>query len=628
MEFLKEVFTEERVIPPLFKYKTINFEQYKQIYKESLKPEFWAKEAGNLLWERPWSVLIEGDPPATRWFVGGLLSPYKNILGRHAGNWIWDKIALIWRGEEGLIKAYTYSDLDNLVVKYSGVLKALGVEKGDWVMFYAPPTPEVIALMLAAVRIGAPIEPVFTGFGYGDLALRIDDRRPKLLVTVDAFPRRGRPIKVKDVVDKALKSVKHLPKVLVVRRMGIDVELRGGMDVVLDDVSPVNAEEAVVESSHPLFGLHIGYDEGLGFIAHSTGGFLTQTYATTRWIGLRPRDTYFCTVLPGWITGVTYVLFGPFMVGSTVVIYEGGPDYPQWDIWWSILEEYAVTVFLTTAGALRVLSRQDPELLRAHNLDMLKLILTTAEPMETKYWRWAYQYVGTGTVPSIDSLPEKLSGRIPVIHMFIQTELGTFITGSLPNYTFVPIAPGSVGPPMPGFYIDVVDENGNSVRGARGWLVVKSPWPAMPVEYNEWYVKKWRGGVYYTGDYAVMSNDMNIIPLGRADTVMKVNGYRISPAMLEKAALLVVGVEDAVAFAVRDPQKFETPILIIKGNANPEEVRRVVRDFVGPIADPAKVIAVDNIPRINKVMLRQILKTYLWENFAEEALNKLFVNIY
>ncbi|MGC9119284.1 MAG: AMP-binding protein [Thermoproteus sp.] len=619
-ELLRELYSDERVVPPLFKYKAVSPSQYERIYRESLRPEFWAREAAGLVWERPWSKILEGEPPSVRWFVGGLLSPYKNVIGRHAGTWVWEKIALIWRGEEGLVKAYTYSDLDRLAVKYSGVLKALGVGRGDWVMFYAPPTPEVLALMLASARIGAPFEPVFTGFGHGDLAARIEDRRPKVLVTVDAFPRRGRPVRVKDAVDKALRLTRHIPKVLVVRRMGVDVELLGGRDILLDDVPSTDADEAVVEPSHPLFGLHVGYDGGLGRVVHGAGGYLAQTYATTRWIGLRPRDTYFCTVLPGWITGITYVVFGPLMVGSTVVVYEGGPDYPQWDIWWSVLEEYAVTVFLTTAGALRLLSRQDPKLLEAHNLDTLKLILTTAEPMEVKYWKWAYQYVGTGTAPSIDSLPERLSGRAPVIHMFIQTELGTFVTGSLPNYVFVPIAPGSVGPPMPGFYIDVVDDSGASVRGRPGQLVVKAPWPAMPVEYSEWYAERWRGGVYYVGDYAVMADDMNIFPLGRSDAVMKVNGYRISPAVLEKAALSLPGVEDAVAFAVRDPQKFEAPVLIIKGSAQPEDVRRAVREYAGPIADPAKVVAVEEIPAVDKGALRRALKAYMRSGAVDERI--------
>jgi len=618
-DLLREIYSDERVVPPLFKYKTISPAQYLRIYKDSLRPEFWAGEAAQLLWERRWTKVLEGEPPAVRWFPDGLLSPYRNIVGRHEGTWIWEKPALIWRGEEGVTRVLTYSDLDGMAKSYSGVLKTLGVDKGDWVMFYAPPTPEVVALMLAAVRLGAPIEPVFTGFGYGDLAARVDDTKPKLLVTVDAFPRRGRPIKVKETVDKALGLAKWRPKVLVVERMGVDVKLVEGRDHRLEDVRAEPAEEAVVESTHPLFGLHVGYNGGLGLVVHGAGGYLTQTYATTRWMGLRPRDTYFCTVLPGWITGVTYVLFGPLMVGSTVVVYEGGPDYPHWDMWWSVIEDYAVTVFLTTAGALRVLSRQDPELLKGHNLDTLKLILTTAEPMEVKYWKWAYHYVGTGTVPSIDSLPEKLSGRIPVIHMFIQTELGTFATGSLPNYTFVPIAPGSVGPPMPGFHIDVVDEVGNSVRGRPGLLVVKSPWPAMPVQYPRWYAERWRNGVYYVGDYAVMTEDMNIFPLGRSDTVMKINGYRITPEVLEKAAEATPGVKRAVVIGVRDSQKFETPVVVYIGDVQPDELKKRIREYVGPIAEPAKIVVVEAMPDTPKPELRAALKAYLWRGASAEG---------
>jgi acetyl-CoA synthetase len=479
-------------------------------------------------------------------------------------------------------------------------------------MFYAPPTPEALALMLASVRIGAPIEPVFTGFGYGDLAMRINNRRPRLLVTVDAFPRRGRPIRIKDAVDKALGLVKHVPRVLVIQRMGVDLNMVAGRDTFLGDVSPVNSQEVVVESSHPLFGLHVGYEEGLGPVTHGTGGYLVQTYSTTRWMGLRPRDTYFCTVLPGWITGITYVLFGPLMVGSTVVIYEGGPDYPQWDAWWSILEEYAVTVFLTTAGALRMLSKQDPELLRIHNLDMLRLILTTAEPMNIGTWRWTYQYVGTGTVPSIDSLPSQLSGRIPVIHMFIQTELGTFIAGSLPNYTFTPLVPGSVGPPIPGFHVDVVNDEGLPIRNRIGHLVIRSPWPAMPIEYSGGYAMRWRGGIYYVGDLAVMDNDMYIFPLGRSDTVMKVNGYRISPGEIEDAAKSLPWVKDALVVGYPDEQKFETPLVIVSGSGNPNDVRNRVREYVGPIADPGRVVVVESFPKASRDSLRTILKRHLW----------------
>jgi acetyl-CoA synthetase len=300
------------------------------------------------------------------------------------------------------------------------------------------------------------------------------------------------------------------------------------------------------------------------------------------------------------------------MIGSTVVIYEGGPDYPHWDRWWSILERYAVTVFLTTGGALRILSRQDIELLRAHNLDMLRLILTTAEPLEVSVWRWAYEYVGTGTVPAIDSVPSKLSGRVPIIHMFIQSELGTFVTGSLPNYTFVPLVPGSVGPPMPGFNLDVVDEAGNSVRGSVGYLVVKSPWPAMPIEYPVEFAKRWVGDIYYVGDYALMDYDLNIYVIGRSDAVMKVNGYRISPGDIEAILKKIPGVRRVVVAGLPDEQKFEVPFVLIEGEVDEATIRRIIRTEIGPIADPGRVVVLKELPDMPIDELRIRLKRHLW----------------
>ncbi|ACB39333.1 AMP-binding protein [Pyrobaculum neutrophilum] len=567
----------EAVVPPSLKWKTVDFSLYFKLYGESVRDvfRFWMGEAGRLVWRRPPSKAYEGGV----WFPDGELSPYENVVGRHRGSWVWDKVALVWESEEGEVRAYTYGDLDRLVGEMAGVLRGLGVGRGDWVVFYAPPTPEVVALMLAAVRIGAPFEPVFTGWGWYALARRVASRRPKAVVTVDAFPRRGRPVRVKEAVDKA---VPEEVRVLVVPRMGVGVARRRN-DVLLEEVERAPWEEAVVPSGHPLFGLHAGYPEGPRPLTHRAGGYLTQTYATTRWLGVRPRDTYFCTVLPGWITGVTYVLFGPLMVGSSVVVYEGGPDYPHWDRWWSIIERYAVTVFVTTAGALRYLSRQDPELLKRHNLDTLRLIITTAEPMEVEIWRWTYQYVGTGTAPTVDSLPEKLSGRIPVIHSFIQTEFGTFVTGPLPDYVFTPLKPGSAGPPMPGFALDVVDELGNPVRGRPGRLVAKAPWPATPAELEF-------SGVYDTGDLAVMDGDLYIFPMGRRDGVLKVNGYRISPGEIKEALWRALGAEAEVG-KVRDPLKFEAPVVKVKGGHRAEDVRRLVREMVGPIAEPAEVVA-------------------------------------
>jgi len=570
------------VIPPYLKYKTISTDELKKLYRSSIEDvySFWMREAEQLVWRvKPTKVFERGV-----WFIDGMLSPYENLLGRHRNTFIWDKVAVIWEDENGEIRVLTYSQLDALVSKMAGVLKSLGVGQGDWVLFYAPPTPEILALAHAAVKLGAPFEPVFTGWGWWALAKRVANRRPKLVVTVDAFPRKGKAVKTKEVVDRA---VPEDVKVLVVERMAVRVGRRRN-DVFLQEVEPGGfVEDVVVAAGHPLFGLHAAYREGPRPITHATGGYLVQTYATTRWIGVRPRDTYFCTVIPGWITGVTYLLFGPFMVGATVVIYEGGPDYPHWDRWWFIIERYAVTVFITTAGAMRHLSRQDPELLKRHNLDTLRLIVTTAEPFEEDVWRWTYQYVGTGTTPAVDSVPEKLTGRIPVIHAFIQTELGTFVTGQLPNYIFTPLKPGSAGPPMPGFYIDVVDDEGKPVRGVSGRLVVKAPWPALPLQPQVF------NGIYDTGDMAVMDEDLYIYPRGRRDGVMKVNGYRMSPGEIEEAIKSALGIE-ATVHGVKDPLQFETPVVYIKGGATSEEVKKVVREYVGPIAEISEVIHVSH----------------------------------
>jgi len=301
-------------------------------------------------------------------------------------------------------------------------------------------------------------------------------------------------------------------------------------------------------------------------LTHSVGGYLVQTYATSKWIGLRPHDTYFCTVWPGWITGITYTLFGPLMIGATVILYEGGPDWPSWTRWLEILERYAVTLFLTTGGALRILSKNlNIEELKKHNIDTLRAILVTAEPLEVDTWGWVYRYIGTGETPIIDSIPESLTGRIPVINMYIQSELATFITGNLINYTFTPLLPGSVGTPIPGFNIDVVDDYGNPIVNSIGRVVVKDPWPAIPIEAPEEFYNRWYKGFYDTGDYGLANEHRYIYILGRSDCVIKTSGYRISPGCIEKIIEKIEGVERAIVVGYPDDIRFEKIFVLIEG---------------------------------------------------------------
>lgn len=619
---LKLVHTEEAFVNPSMKWKAIPIDEYRAIYEASLRDleGFWAREASRLRWRAAWRETREGTPPRVRWFVGGSISAYENVVGRHRGSWIWNKPALIWESEDWQVEVVTYAELDQLTAKLAGALRATGVREGEWVLFYAPPAPQVLALMLAAVRIGAPFEPVFTGFGHWMLAERLAARQPRLLVTVDGFLRRGRVVDTISAARRALERHKGDCTLVVVERVGSANLSRG--ELSFDDLlaaGDTHGGSFSGPSEHPLFGLSPAYEDGFKPLTHATGGYLAQVYATSRWVGLRPRDTYFCTVWPGWITGVSYVVFGPLMVGSTVVTYEGGPDWPGWDRWWDIVETYAVTLLLTTGSALRLLSKKAPSLPRSRSMDTLREILVTAEPLEASVWDWAYRVVGSGFTPIVDSIPERISGRIPVVNVYVQSELGTFATGNLMNYAFPPLLPGSVGPSMPGFHLDVVDERGGSVRGRIGELVVRDPWPAIPIEFPEEFAKAWSPGYYRTGDYALMRPDGYIFVLGRRDAVMKVSGYRLSPGAIERAIEESLGVRAVVASAP-DELKFETPIVLVEGEGSVEKVREVVRSLVGPIASPDAVLSVEKLPEASRGTIRRVLKKAAWERLEGEEL--------
>jgi acetyl-CoA synthetase len=591
-DLLKALATPERITPPSMKWKTVTPSEYRRIYEESIKDpySFWSRIARGLKWTKPWSIVAEGNPPGVEWFVDGLINPYYNIIGKHRDTFVWSKPAIIWEGEEGDARVLTYSELDTLVSRVSSALVNNGVKPGDWVLIYSPPLIEVIATALASVKIGAPFETVFTGFGYYELARRIRDVQPRVVFTASGFPRRGKTIDTLSTVRKAVEASGFKGRVVVYERMGLPTlreSEEGFMDFIKREhgvVSDFNAP-----SNHPLFGLHVGYSSDYRLVVHGTGGFLVQVYATSHWIGLRPRDTYYCTVWPGWITGISYVIFGPLMIGSTIVLYDGGPDYPSWDRWWRIIEDYSVTLFLTTSSALRLLSKRSGDIVSSRRLDTLRAILVTAEPLDPETWWWTYRFAGTSKTPLIDSIPDKLSGRIPVVNLYIQTETGTFITGNLVNYTFPPIAPGSAGTPIPGFDIRVVDDSGLEVVEAIGELVVKNPWPSMPIKYPAEYSEKWSRGYYRTGDYGYISRDGYVYVIGRLDNVAKISGYRISPGAIENTLRETMKI-DVKIHRVRDPERFEALVLEYRGSINPDEVKSAIRTMIGAISEPREVI--------------------------------------
>ncbi|MCY0868481.1 MAG: AMP-binding protein [Desulfurococcus sp.] len=584
---LGSMITEETVEPPSMKWKTVKPEEYQRIYAESIRDpvEFWSRMALKLEWSTLWESVIEGRPPSVAWFKGGRLNVYGNIMGRHRDTLLWGKTALLWEGEEGEARAITYRELDSLVNRIAGGIRAQGVRPGEWIIIYAPPLVESIAVMLAAVKLGIPFEPVFTGFGYWELAKRIKSRRARLVFTADGFYRRGRTINTLEIARRAVEYSKFNGTLVVIERTG-PPSLRSG-EVLLDDLAGREraVDDYIAESTHPLFGLHSGYEEDYKPVTYPAGGFLVQVYSTSMWIGLRPRDTYFCTVWPGWITGVSYLVFGPLMIGSTILLYDGGPDYPDWGRWWSLIEDYAVTLFLTTSGALRIARKQGDSYVKAHNTDTLRAILVTAEPLEADAWWWAYRVVGTGSTPIIDSNPAAATGRIPVVNLYIQSEIGSFVTGNLVNYTFPPLKPGSSGPPIPGFHLGVLNRDGVVVDHGLGELVVRNPWPSMPIEYPEEYSAKWVEGYYKTGDYAYISSDGYTYIAGRLDRVFKSNGYRLSPGAIVRVLKEILNL-DAAVYACLDDQRLEAPVIVYSGSMDPEVVRNTIRSSIGAISDP------------------------------------------
>jgi acetyl-CoA synthetase len=420
-----------------------------------------------------------------------------------------------------------------------------------------------------------------------------------------------------------LKLLELSKPVLVLDEHGIEFDLVEGRDYVASEELRSCSEgigEEAVEATHPFFALHTGYDESLVRVVHPAGGYLVQTITVTRWVGVRPRDTVFCTVWPGWITGVSHGIIGPLAIGASIVLYEGGPDQPSWNRWWEIVERYAVTVMITTSSALRILSkRSSPE---AFNLDTLKVVLVTGEPLEPQVWEWTYRRVGTGRSPLIDSRPEEASGRIPVINLYIQTELGTFATGETLNMVFTWLAPGSAGTPIPGFNVAVVDESGRDVVGKPGALVLKSPWPSTPLTGSRELAESWSRGYYDTHDLAVMVEDGHVYVVGRRDTVLKVSGFRLSPREVEEAVEALPGVSRAVVAAAPDAERFETPFVLVEGDVDPTEVRRAIRERVGPIADPRCVAVASRLPDVPRRELRARLKSHLY-GVADELIEAI-----
>ncbi len=587
-------------------------EKIKRIREEALKdPEgFWAKEASNLRWFKKWDKVLEWDKPFAKWFIGGKINAAYNTLDVQIDN----KLAYIWLGEDGSRRELTYNELYNSVNKLANGLKELGVKKGDRVTIYLPMIPELPISMLACARIGAIHSVVFSGFSAESLANRIIDARSKVLITADGGYRRGKVIRLKEIADQAIKGSDYIEHTIVYKRIGMDININS-KDHLWDDIVKdgiCNAEH--LNSEDPLFILYTSGTTGKPKgIVHDTGGYLTLTDATTRWIfDINDDDIYWCTADIGWVTGHTYIVYGPLLQHATILIYEGTLDYPVKDIWWRIIEDNKVTIFYTTPTALRMFMRLGDKYIKSHDLSSLRLLGTVGEPINPDVWLWYNKAIGNNNSPIVDT--------------WWQTETGAAIITPLPGLGLVPLKPGSATLPIPGIDTTVIDDNGNEIIGKKGYLVIRKPWPGMLLtiwnddkRYQDTYWSKFKD-YYYAGDYAIIDNDGYFWLLGRADDVLKVAGHRLGTFEIESALVSHKGVAEAAVSSRSDAIKGEVIIafVVLKEGYSDTNIlnnlKQHVKDTIGPIAVPEDIFIVDKLPktRSGKIM-RRLLKALVNE---------------
>ncbi|MEV5826619.1 acetate--CoA ligase [Spirillospora sp. NPDC052242] len=574
---------------------------------------FWARQAERLSWSKPWDEVLDwSDPPFAKWFVGGELNVAYNCVDRHveAGNG--DKVAYHWEGEPGDTRTLTYADLRREVSKAANALLELGVRKGDRVAIYLPMIPELPISMLACARIGATHSVVFGGFSADALRTRIDDAQAKVVITSDGGYRRGKPSALKATVDEAVAETPSIEHVLVVRRTGEEVAAHE-RDVWWHDVVERQSDEHApepVDAEHPLYILYTSGTTGKPKgILHTTGGYLTQTAYTHHAVfDLKPEtDVYWCSADIGWVTGHSYIVYGPLANGATSVMYEGTPDTPHQGRWWELIAKYKVSIFYTAPTAIRTFMKWGDDIPAAHDLSSLRVIGSVGEPINPEAYVWYREHIG--------------AGRAPVVDTWWQTETGSIMISPLPGVTEG--KPGAAMRPLPGIAADVVDDRGEPVpNGGGGFLVVKEPWPSMLRTIwgdDERYVKTYWSrfeGLYFAGDGAKKDEDGDIWLLGRVDDVMLVSGHNISTTEVESALVSHPKVAEAAVVGATDPVtgqaivSFVIPRGSAGGEVEGEEFLKELRDHVaktlGPIAKPRQIMIVPELPktRSGKIMRR------------------------
>ncbi|MEO8348430.1 MAG: acetate--CoA ligase [Acidobacteriota bacterium] len=573
--------------------------------------KFWAGFARELSWYKPWKRVLDWKPPKAEWFVGGKLNASVNCVDRHVAGPRKNKAALIWEGEPGDQRTLTYRELLREVSKFGNVLRSLGVRKGDRVTLYMPMVPELPIAMLACARIGAIHSVVFGGFSAESLRDRINDQGAKVLVTADGGWRRGKVVPLKSIADDALAETPTIEAVVVVRRTGLPVAFDEKRDRWWhDEMAGVRAQcpPEKMDAEDPLYILYTSGTTGKPKgILHTTGGYMVGTYATTKWVfDLKEEDVYWCTADIGWVTGHSYVVYGPLANGATCLLYEGAPDTPARDRFWDLVERHGVTILYTAPTAIRAFMKWGTEWPERHDLSSLRLLGTVGEPINPEAWIWYQKNIG--------------GGRCPVVDTWWQTETGMILITPLPGLTRT--RPGSATFPFPGIRATILDASGREVKVGGGFLAITRPWPAMlrtiwgdDERYVQTYWSKWANDVYFPGDGAKRDRDGYFWLLGRVDDVMNVAGHRIGTMEVESALVDHVAVAESAVVGISDELKGTAIAAFVilkekKGASSDQdlhdELRRHVAKKIGAIAKPDKLFFVGDLPktRSGKIMRR------------------------
>jgi acetyl-CoA synthetase len=575
---------------------------------------FWENEANNLHWFQKWDkVLDDSKKPFYKWFTNGKTNIAYNCLDVHCEAFRRNKVALIWEGENGDFRSLSYYALRRETCRFANVLKSLGVKKGDRVTIYMGRIPEIAIAMLACARIGAIHSVVYGGFSVEALHERLEDSQSKVLIVADGAYQRGKIVELKKIADEALQRAATVESVLVVKRTGHQVNMEFGRDMWYHDLMSLpiasnSCDIEIMDAEDPLYLLYTSGTTGKPkAILHTHGGYMVGTYTSLKYVfDIHEEDRFWCAADPGWVTGHSYIVYGPLLNGATSFMYEGAPTYPYPSRWWGMIEKYGINILYTAPTAIRGFMRFGDAWVKRHNLSSLRLLGSVGEPINPEAWRWYHKVIG--------------GERCPIMDTWWQTETGMFMITPVPC---TPLKPGSGTKPFPGLKMDIVDEEGKSVKdNDEGFLVIKTPWPSMlrtiwndPDRYVQQYWSKYPG-MYLTGDSARRDEDGYFWIIGRVDDVIKVSGYRLGTAEIESALVSHPSVAEAAAIGLPHEVKgnaIHTFVILKSGYQKSdqliEELRQHVGHEVGPIAKPEHIEVVDSLPktRSGKIM-RRVLK--------------------